>query len=145
MAVTIPTYAHTMGNAIPGQLLGTNEHVVLTRFADVDIAFGSPVFGKAADGEFVVVADGSLNLDFLGIAAFNQTTAGCYQAGEAVSVVNKGMVYVKVSKAVKANKPVFTGKDGTFHDAVGSSDAKQVNAIYLEDGQIGDIVPILVG
>lgn len=141
-----PIYKDVMDNAIPGLLFGTNEHVVLTRRADVDIAFGSPLYGKSGDGNSVVVVNDGGTLTFLGIAAFVQNTAGYYLTDDAVSVVHKGYIYVKTTEAVKANGKVYVDKtNGAFLADVGSNGVEVPGALYLADGTANSVVPVLLG
>lgn len=144
--MAIQAYASEMARAVPGLLFGTNEWVVLTREAGEDIDFGAPLY--AGEGGAVVHTNASGTAKFLGVAGSTQCVNGRYVEGDPVNCVAKGMIYVKVAQAVSANGDVFAVKTtGAFRADAGENDTAAVQvpgAVYLEDGAVGDCVPVLL-
>lgn len=146
--VIIPQYADRMANAIPGLLYGVNEHVVLTKQAGEDIAFGAPLFATAEDNHKVVAKDTTKALKFLGVAGFTQKTAGCYEEDEPLNCVREGYIYVQMTGTIAENEAVYVKyADGTFVSATTAEagtegDYVAINAIAVEAGAANAIVPI---
>lgn len=148
--VQIPLYGSRMGKAIPGQLYGDSDHIVLVKQAGEDIAFGAPLFATAADAHKMVAKDATKSLKFMGIAGFTQQTAGCYEEGRALNCVKAGFIYVKMASAVAENEEIYVNfADGKF---VGKSaiangaeaDYCPANAYAIEAGVVNDIVAIRI-
>jgi len=150
--VTIPQYAAKMGVAVPGQLFGTNEHVVLVKKAGEDIAFGAPLFAQSADAHEVKATDSTKALTFVGIAGFTQLYDGCYKDDMPVNCVKQGFIYVKVaSSAIAEGEKVYVKyADGKFYSATDyaagtAGDFVDIHAVAVEAGAAANaIVPIRI-
>lgn len=147
---TIPLYGDRMAKAIPGQLYGDSDHIVLVKQAAEDIAFGSPLFATAADAHKVVGKDATKALKFVGIAGFTQQTAGCYEAERALNCVKVGFIYVEMTGAIKEGEAVYVKyADGSFvsettKNAGTAADFVAINGYAIEAGVDGDIVAIRI-
>lgn len=148
--VSIPRYADRMGKAIPGQLYGDSDHIVLVKQAGEDIAFGSPLFAKSNDAHVVVGKDSTKALAFVGIAGFTQQTAGCYEEDRPLNCVKVGFIYVKMTGSIKEGEAVYVKyADGSFvsettKNAGTAADFVAINGYAVEAGVDGDIVAIRI-
>lgn len=148
---TIPQYATRMANAVPGLLYGTTQWVVNTKRAAEEIAFGSPLFAKADNGNNVVSKDTSKALALVGVAGHVANVAGFYEENVSVNCVREGYIYVKMASAIAENEEVYVKyADGTFvsktvADAGTTGDYVALNAYAIESGAAADaIVPIYI-
>jgi len=150
--VTIPQYAARMAKAIPGQLFGSSDHVVLVKKAGEDIAFGAALFAQSADAHEVKATDSTKALPFVGIAGFTQNVDGFYADDMPVNAVVNGFIYISVaSSAIAEGEKVYVKyADGKFYSATDyaagtASDFCDIHAEAIEAGAAaGAIVPIRI-
>lgn len=128
----MPVYGDT-DVALPGMLFGSN-HVIDTRIANADAAFGTPAYVAEGDeNQFFSVAAAGRRLKGVlirsQVEAASQNgvlgtpgngTAGV-KAKEAGNVLVDGEAYVPVATAVTANKPAYLTAAGVWTDVVGSN------------------------
>lgn len=141
-----------MALAVPGQLFGSSDHVVLVKKAGEDIAFGAALFAQAADGHEVKATDGTKALPFVGIAGFTHNVDGFYADDMPVNAVVDGFIYVKIaSSAIAEGEKVYVKyADGKFYSATDyaagtASDFCDIHAEAVEAGAAANaIVPIRI-
>lgn len=152
MAVIQSDFNTYAGKYYEGMLIDNGMNDVITRIAEVDIAFGQPVVVGSNDKKCTRATDA--NDKFLGVAIrsgnhnIDDDTAG-YKAGEVISIVRVGRVAVKVSKAAVDGSEVGYKVTGTAPDQVVTFEGTLVagdliigGAYHVENAGVGELVGI---
>lgn len=101
----------TINSATAAEAIGFGQAVNLNADNQVVTAKSAPIYGIAAQEKSGITHG----------FTFENVATDTFQAGEAVSVVRDGTVYVPVSADVNAGEPATVDADGNFKPA-GSSD-----------------------
>ncbi|APH54869.1 Hypothetical protein GbCGDNIH9_1580 [Granulibacter bethesdensis] len=113
------SYAARHPDAYEGMQANAEPVTILTRIADTDIAFGKPVVQGVKDQS--VRLPSATAARFLGIALAVHTVPALmgqavdtYPAGSPLSVLNKGVIWVRVAASVSAGAAAYLTSAGAI-------------------------------
>lgn len=144
----MPLYKDTMDLGVAGGIANTENKNVISRNVETEagIPFGAPVVQGARDKGIRATKAGDTK--FVGIALLDRTSqdlkANGFVKNETARILDRGVVWVKVTEAVKAgDKVAITVATGGFNKTVDSATSVEMpNAVYDTSAPINGLAQL---